>query len=206
MSTKRDYYEILGVNKNATEKEIKTAYRSLAKQYHPDKLKDGTSDQKMKELNEAYEILSNSEKRNIYDKYGRDARNGRAGAGGFDASGFEGFQRGFGGFEDIFENIFGGFGSSSRKSSYNQPQRGDDEKIVKVISFMQSIQGDTLKETMNKYDYCLHCGGIGAESKSDISSRDKCNGNGYTFKKIRSIFGMTQQSVVCGYCSGTGKK
>ncbi|WP_284700082.1 DnaJ domain-containing protein [Mycoplasmopsis cynos] len=73
MSTKRDYYEILGVNKNATEKEIKTAYRSLAKQYHPDKLKDGTSDQKMKELNEAYEILSNSEKRNIYDKYGRDA-------------------------------------------------------------------------------------------------------------------------------------
>ncbi|WP_284697889.1 DnaJ domain-containing protein [Mycoplasmopsis cynos] len=73
MSTKRDYYEILGVNKNATEKEIKTAYRSLAKQYHPDKLKDGTSDQKMKELNEAYEILSNSEKRNIYDKYGHDA-------------------------------------------------------------------------------------------------------------------------------------
>ncbi|WAM08738.1 DnaJ C-terminal domain-containing protein [Mycoplasmopsis cynos] len=206
MSTKRDYYEILGVNKNATEKEIKTAYRSLAKQYHPDKLKDGTSDQKMKELNEAYEILSNSEKRNIYDKYGRDAANGRAGSGGFDASGFEGFQRGFGGFEDIFENIFGGFGSSSRKSSYNQPQRGDDEKIVKVISFMQSIQGDTLKETMNKYDYCLHCGGTGAESKSDISSRDKCNGNGYTFKKIRSIFGTTQQSVVCGYCSGTGKK
>ncbi|UWV86349.1 DnaJ domain-containing protein [Mycoplasmopsis cynos] len=92
MSTKRDYYEILGVNKNATEKEIKTAYRSLAKQYHPDKLKDGTSDQKMKELNEAYEILSNSEKRNIYDKYGRDAANGRAGSGGFDASGFEGFQ------------------------------------------------------------------------------------------------------------------
>lgn len=203
MSKKRDYYEVLGINKNASEQEIKTAYRSLAKKYHPDKLKDGTSDQKMQELNEAYEILSNPEKRSVYDQYGHDAANGKAGAGGF-GQGFEGFG-GFGGFEDIFENIFGGFGGS-RRSNPNRAMRGDDIRIVKKISFMQSINGDTLKETMSKYETCLHCGGTGAESKADIKRCDTCNGSGHVTKRVRSIFGMTQQNVVCETCSGTGQQ
>ncbi|EIE42056.1 molecular chaperone DnaJ [Mycoplasmopsis canis UFG1] len=202
MSNKRDYYDVLGVEKNATEQEIKTAYRSLAKKYHPDKLKDGTSDKKMQELNEAYEILSNPEKRNIYDNYGHDAANGRAGAGGgFNSSDFSGF----GGFEDIFENIFGGFGSS-RKRNANQPMKGPDVKVSKRISFMQSINGDELKETMDKFDTCLHCGGSGAESNHDIETCSTCNGSGYVSKRMRSLFGLTQQQVACDTCGGTGKK
>ncbi|TDV22873.1 molecular chaperone DnaJ [Mycoplasmopsis mustelae] len=202
MSNKRDYYEVLGVSKNASEKEIKTAYRSLAKKYHPDKLKDGTSDKKMQELNEAYEVLSDSKKRSIYDQYGHEATNGQN-PGGF--GGFSGFSNFAGGFGDIFENIFQGFRGGS-KTNENHPRKGADTKFVQEITFMQSLKGDTLKEKLYKYDTCLHCGGSGAESNADIKVCSSCGGSGYRHKVINSIFGRMQQQAVCDSCHGNGKQ
>lgn len=199
MNNKRDYYEVLGLNKNATDQEIKTAYRSLAKKYHPDKLNDGTSDKKMQELNEAYEVLSNSEKRNLYDKYGHEAANGYNGAGAqdFNASSFAGFG-------DIFGDFFSSFtGGTRRNASY--AARGSDIKIIKRISFMDSLMGIELKETFPKYELCLHCNGSGAESQSDITTCQTCKGQGHTVRQARTIFGVMSEQVVCSNCQGNGK-
>ncbi|WLP85415.1 DnaJ C-terminal domain-containing protein [Mycoplasma seminis] len=205
--SKKDYYEVLGVSKTATEKEIKTAYRKLAMQYHPDKLKDGTSDEKMKELNEAYSILSDPEKRKIYDQYGADAANGKgyagAGAGGFGA-GFQG--QGFSAdFQDIFENIFGGFGRKRGGYAGSSKQRGDDYKSILRVSFMDAMQGTTIKQKLDKWELCLHCGGSGAESASDISSCPDCEGKGYTTRVVEGFFGQQMSQQACRRCDATGK-
>ncbi|QGZ97376.1 molecular chaperone DnaJ [Mycoplasma sp. NEAQ87857] len=201
MSKKKDYYEILGVDKNATTKEIKTAYRSLAKKYHPDKLKDGTSDQKMQELNEAYDVLSDDQKRKAYDTYGHDGTNGQQGYGnGF--GGFGGFDAGS--FSDIFENIFGGFGGSRTKSQ-NSPQRGDDLQMILDISFMDAIHGKTVVKKLDKYETCLTCAGSGAKSASDVINCDECNGHGIVQKVSNGFFGQTVQQIICPKCNGSGK-
>ncbi|WP_416755573.1 DnaJ C-terminal domain-containing protein [Mycoplasma sp. VS42A] len=204
----KDYYKVLGVEKTATEKEIKTAYRKLAMQYHPDKLKDGSGDEKMKELNEAYQILSDPEKRKIYDMHGADAANGKgyAGAGGFNGQ----YQSGgfnAGDFQDIFENIFGGFGGGrrSRTSSRTMRQKGDNYNSVLNVSFMDAIHGTTLKQKLDKWELCLHCGGSGAESTSDISTCNDCKGQGYTTKVVNGFFGQQMVQEPCRTCSGTGK-
>ncbi|SJZ45350.1 DnaJ C-terminal domain-containing protein [Mycoplasmopsis verecunda] len=211
--SKKDYYEVLGVAKTATEKEIKTAYRKLAMKYHPDKLKDGTSDEKMKELNEAYGILSDPEKRKIYDNYGADAANGRgfAGAGANyngqyqQRGGFEGF----GGFEDIFENIFGGFsgGSRSRKASNgaSMKSRGRDYKSTLSISFMDAIHGTTIKQELDKWELCLYCNGTGAENPNDVIACNECKGQGYKTEYVNSFFGQQMVQSPCEKCGGTGK-
>ncbi|MBN4084076.1 DnaJ domain-containing protein [Mycoplasma sp. CSL10166] len=199
MMSKKDYYETLGVKKDATQAEIKTAYRSLAKKYHPDKLKDGTSDQKMHEINEAYEILSNDEKRKIYDQYGADAAQGRAGAGGFDESSF-------GGFEDIFENIFGGsFNSRRSQRNSNEPRKGNDKQAYKTITFMEAFNGVQFKEKLDKYELCLQCSGTGAKDKNSYKTCSTCNGTGAETKQFNSFFGRQIQKVVCSTCNGLGK-
>ncbi|WP_322900425.1 DnaJ C-terminal domain-containing protein [Mycoplasmopsis felis] len=200
MSNKRDYYEVLGVSKTATEKEIKTAYRNLAKKYHPDKLKDGTSDAKMQELNEAYEVLSDSNKRSNYDNFGHQ------GANGFGNHGFSG-EGGFGGFGDIFKDFFSGFGgfSSSNSHKKNAPRRGDDLKYYKKISFKQMLYGDTIQEKMYKHESCLNCGGSGAQSSSDIINCSNCHGSGVVYQTVNSMFGRVQQETKCRTCSGKGK-
>lgn len=196
MSNKRDYYEILGIDKNASEKEIKSAYRKLAMKYHPDRLKDGTSDEKMRELNEAYDTLSDPEKKKIYDQYGHDGFNG----GAYQGNPFQGFGSGFS-FDDIFD-FFGG----SRRESYNGPIQGNDLKSYRKISFLDSIHGITLKEKIQKYEICNHCHGNGAESLSDLEKCNECNGSGKLRTKKRTIFGSeTIVETVCYKCNGKGQ-
>lgn len=151
--SKKDYYEVLGVSRDATEKEIKSAYRKLAMQYHPDKLKDGTSDQKMQELNQAYEVLSDKEKRANYDQYGSEE--GPQGFGGFGDFGS------FGGFGDIFSSFFGG---SSRQKT-NTPMRGDDLMARVQISFEDLIKGVEFEKKLQKWEACDSCEGRGAENQ-----------------------------------------
>ncbi|UWD34372.1 molecular chaperone DnaJ [Mesomycoplasma molare] len=192
---KRDYYEVLGVDKNATEKDIKIAYRKLAMKYHPDKNKESDAEEKFKEVNEAYEILSDSQKRQQYDEYGHDAfdPNRTAGFGDF----------GFGGFSDFFGDIFGG---SKRSRSSNYPEDGNDYKMEYTISFIDSILGTEIKRKFEKYSTCSHCQGTGAESFNDISTCSTCNGSGTMTQVIRTPFGSIQNSKTCSTCKGKGKQ
>ncbi|UBX97539.1 DnaJ C-terminal domain-containing protein [Mycoplasmopsis synoviae] len=201
--SKRDYYEVLGVSKSASAAEIKTAYRKLAKQYHPDKLKDGTSDTKMQELNQAYEVLSDENKRRKYDQYGHDAEKYGQGFGGF--SGFEGFSggdfSGFGGFEDIF-NMFTGKGSSRR----NRPMQGDDLEKEIEISFIDSIVGTDLKIEAQKYNLCLFCKGSGNDSSATMNTCSTCDGHGKIQRNKSSLFGSrTFVYEQCHSCNGSGR-
>ncbi|QNM93929.1 DnaJ domain-containing protein [Mycoplasma sp. Pen4] len=204
MSKKRDYYEVLGVPKTATEKEIKTAYRSLAKKYHPDVVKDGSSDEKMREINEAYDILSDAQKRKIYDTHGHDAANNMGG--GYSASdgqGFEGFG-GFGGgfnFHDIFDSIFSGMGGGSSRSGYSTEDFNIVENIE--IKFMDGVNGIDITKKLNKYEACLDCHAKGAKT-GDYIQCSSCKGQGYVLQQARTFFGVSQQQVLCPSCKGSG--
>lgn len=201
---KKDYYEILGINKNASENEIKKAYRSLAKKYHPDINKSSDAEEKFKEVNEAYEVLSDSEKRSIYDQFGHQGLNNQGG--GFDTGSFSGFG-GFGGFGDIdlgdiFSSFFGG-GRSTRNS--NQPMKGQTIQSRIRISFIDSVLGKTIEEKLNKFEVCSHCNGSGANSKNDIVVCDTCHGSGQVNTKKRTPFGIVNSVVHCSSCNGQGK-
>lgn len=199
MAQKRDYYEVLGVQKSATQDEIKKAYRSLAKKYHPDINKDPGAEEKFKEINEAYETLSDEQKRKRYDQFGfDDPMGGMGGAGGF--SGFGG--AGFGGFEDIFSSFFGG---GSRRQS-NGPRQGEDIEKQMTISFEDAVYGCKKKVRLSVDEECTACGGTGAYSKSDIHTCPDCHGTGYILRRQQTIFGMTQTQSVCPRCHGTGKE
>ncbi|WP_033161354.1 molecular chaperone DnaJ [[Mycoplasma] collis] len=200
MSNKRDYYEILEVNKNASEKEIKMAYRKLAMKYHPDKNKEANAEEKFKEINEAYQVLSDSEKKSMYDQYGHSAFEQNNGFGG-GSSGFEGF----GGFGDIFEDFFSGFGSSSRRNKRNYPQAGDDYKAQHTISFIDSVLGTSFEQKFNKYSQCDHCYGSGAENSSFIKTCTTCNGNGVVMQIMKTPFGAIKNQKTCHTCNGNGK-
>ncbi|WP_036452998.1 molecular chaperone DnaJ [Mycoplasma buteonis] len=198
----KDLYKILGVDKNATQQEIKTAYRKLAKKYHPDILKDGTSDQKMKDLNEAYSVLSDETKRKQYDQFGYDGMNN---AGGFNAGGYD-FSGGFGNFGDFFENIFsGGFGGFSSSKNSNAPKKGQDWQVTETISFTEAIQGVSFEKEFDKFETCLQCGGSGAETKSDIHTCQKCSGQGYEQRVQNGFFGQRVVMGECSQCHGEGK-
>ncbi|MBW0596951.1 molecular chaperone DnaJ [Mycoplasma anatis] len=202
MSNKRDYYEILGINKKANEKEIKSAYRKLAMKYHPDKNKEPGADEKMKEINEAYEVLSDPQKRANYDNYGHDGVNGQAGFGGF--GGFNG--RGFGAdFGDIFENIFSGMGFGGSRKNRNRAAKGEDYQINKKITFMEAIHGTEFTEKLDKFELCLHCNGSGAQSSSDIETCSTCSGTGSRKVKMRTIIGEIINNEPCNVCKSTGK-
>ncbi len=200
---KKDYYETLGVSKNATDDEIKKAYRTLAKKYHPDINHDPDAPEKFKEVQEAYDCLSDSTKRSNYDKYGT-ADPGQGGFSGFGGgfSGFDGFSsEGFTDLGDIFANFFGGGRSSAKQG----PMKGQDIQKRMSVSLKDAIFGKQTKITIPVFETCPKCGGTGAQSKSDIVNCPKCSGRGSILRETQTLFGRTQTRSTCPDCSGTGK-
>ncbi|MBQ7294496.1 MAG: molecular chaperone DnaJ [Clostridia bacterium] len=201
MADKRDYYDVLGVDKSADEASIKKAYRSLAKKYHPDMNPgDAEAEKKFKEVNEAYAILSDPQKKQQYDQFGHAAfEQGGPGAGG----GFGGFDfGGFGGFGDIFGDIFGGGNSSARR---NAPMRGDDVGASVTITFEEAAFGVKKEITYNRIQRCSDCGGSGAEKGTKPETCSACGGSGQR-RVVQRMMGMQFQSTTtCDACRGTGK-
>ncbi|WP_381415236.1 molecular chaperone DnaJ [Spiroplasma endosymbiont of Anurida maritima] len=208
MSNKRDYYEVLGISKSATQAEIKAAFRTLAKKYHPDISKEENAEDKFKEINEAYEVLSNEEKRSAYDKFGHAGMNGQGGFGGFEGfSGFGGFEDIFsGGFGDIFDNFFGGSRrGGGQKSTNGYPTKGADIGAVIDITLKEMMFGVDKSIEIKIDSVCDTCDGIGAKSASDVETCSECKGQGFVIEQKRSLFGIVQQQVKCHHCKGRGK-
>lgn len=196
---KRDYYEVLGVAKGASDQEIKKAYRQLAKKYHPDVNKDAGADAKFKEVQEAYEVLSDSSKRGQYDQFGHAA---------FDQNGgFGGGSGGFDDFGDIFSSFFGGgFSGGGRKANPNAPRKGQDRFMEMNIDFLDAVFGVEKTVTLNVDEECTVCHGSGAHSKDDISTCGRCSGSGKVMSQQRTPFGVFQSESTCPDCNGSGKK
>ncbi len=215
MPQKRDYYEVLGISKSASAAEIKRAFRNLAMQFHPDRNKKEGAEEKFKEVNEAYEILSDQEKKSIYDKYGHAGLEGQ----GINFDGFNPF--------DIFNQFFGGNNSNTQSSSFggfedifgsffsNGPQQSNfdnrahkeslDIHIPISISFIEALNGTEKKVSFDRRVVCDNCEGSGAESKDDIIQCSGCQGHGVVITQKRTILGMMQSQSICPNCSGTGK-
>ncbi len=203
MADKRDYYEVLGVAKTATDAEIKKAYRVLAKKYHPDMNPgDKEAEVKFKEASEAYAVLSDPEKRKQYDQFGHAAfeQGGGAGAGGF--GGFDFSDIFGGGMGDIFSDLFGGGRS---RSSYNGPMQGANVKITMRVSFMEAVFGVDKKIQMGIKDECPHCHGTGAKPGTSPETCSKCGGKGQVVYTQQSLFGAVRNVQTCPDCHGTGK-
>ncbi len=207
MGNKRDYYEVLGIERNASEEEIKKAYRKLAKKYHPDINPDNKeSEVKFKEVNEAYEVLSDPDKKSKYDVFGHAAFE----QGGTDR-GFGGFDDfGFGGIGDIFESFFGSsFGSSgfNRRTSKAKagPQRGKDLQYHLVITFEEAAFGTKKEILINRMEVCTACNGTGANSESGIETCKHCNGTGQVRVRQNTPFGHFVNIKTCDVCKGEGK-
>ena len=203
MADKRDYYEVLGVSKGASEDELKKAYRKLAKQYHPDLHPgDAEAEAKFKEANEAYEILSDPEKRSRYDQFGHAGVDPNFGAGG---GGFGGFDMGDLDLGDIFGSFFGGgFGGSSSQRR-NAPQRGEDIGVRVTVTFEEAAFGVKKDVTYNRIQKCDDCGGSGAQKGTTAETCSACGGSGQR-RVTQRIGGMAFQSTTaCDACRGTGK-
>ncbi len=199
MAEKRDYYEVLGVSRNATDEEIKKAYRKLAKQYHPDANPgDKTAEAKFKEASEAYAVLSDPEKRRQYDQFGHAAfENGGGGAGGFDFSGFD--------MGDIFGDLFGDlFGSRSRRANTG-PVPGANIRTSVRITFEEAVFGTEKELELNLKDECESCHGTGAKRGTSPETCPKCGGRGRVIYTQQSLFGMIRSEQACPDCRGTGK-
>jgi len=197
--SKRDYYEVLGVDKNATPDEIKKAYRKLARQYHPDVNKEPDAEEKFKEVKEAYEVLSDENKRAQYDRYGHaDPNQGFGGFGGFGGGG--GFED-FGGFGDIFDMFFGG---GSRRNP-NAPQRGADLQYTMTIEFRDAVFGKESDIEIPRTENCDHCNGSGARPGTHPETCPTCRGTGQQEVVQNTAFGRIVNRRVCPTCSGAGK-
>ena len=203
MADKRDYYEVLGVNKSATADEIKKAYRKITKENHPDLHPgDKACEERFKEANEAYEVLSDAEKRKKYDQFGHAAFDPNAGFGGGGA-GFGGFG-GFGDLGDIFGDIFG-FGGGSARSNPNAPRRGESLNATVNISFEEAAFGCRKEVTVGRVEQCPDCKGTGCAPGTTPEICPDCNGTGSVRTNQRTPFGMVQSSSPCSKCRGTGK-
>ena len=202
MAEKRDYYEVLGVEKSATADEIKKAYRKVTKENHPDLHPgDKACEERFKEANEAYEVLSDEEKRKKYDQYGHAAFDPNAGfGGGFGGFGFDGFDIG-----DIFGNIFGGGFSGSTRSNPNAPRRGENIRASVNISFEEAAFGCEKEVTIGRIEQCPDCKGNGCAAATTPEVCPDCNGTGSVRTTQRTPFGMVQSSAACSKCRGTGK-
>lgn len=216
MADKRDYYEVLGVSKNADDAELKKAYRALAKKYHPDMNPgDKDAEAKFKEATEAYGILSDPEKRKLYDQYGHaafDPASGGAGAGsgfdGFDFSNFSGFGGSSGGMGDIFGDIFGdlfGGGGTRTSSRSNGPQKGASLRARVHITFMEAINGCRKDLDITLKEECKKCGGSGVKPGSSEETCSKCNGSGQVTYTQKTMLGIMRNVSVCPDCGGRGK-
>lgn len=193
MATKRDYYEVLGVPRNATDEEIKKAFRQLAFKYHPDRNHDDGAEDKFKEINEAYEVLSDVNKRTAYDRFGH------GGAEGVFARGFEGFD--FAGLGDIFDAFFGGMTYASRRA----PQRGADLHHHITLSLEEAAFGGEKEINIKRAEACSLCRGSGAKPGSQVSQCPTCHGAGQVRRVQRSLFGRFINTAICPQCQGEGK-
>ena len=216
MASKRDYYEVLGVNKNATEDELKKAYRKLAKKYHPDANPDNKAEAeaKFKEVNEAYETLSDPQKRRMYDQFGPDGPQGFNGAGGpfgggngyysYTSSGFDGFGD-FGDLGDIFSSFFGGGfgGKTNRKQS--GPRKGADLNLHLDITFEESFLGVEKEIVITRNETCSTCHGTGAKPGTNPMKCPNCKGTGQIKQVQNTILGQVQTTRTCPECHGTGE-
>ncbi len=203
---KRDYYEILEVNKNATPEEIKKAYRKKALQFHPDKNPDNKeAEEKFKEAAEAYEVLSNAEKKQRYDQFGHAGVGGAAG-GGF-GGGFTDVEDIFSAFGDIFGGHFGGFGgfSGGRSRGGRRVSRGSDLRVKVKLNLKEVIEGAEKKIKVKKYVACDHCNGTGAKNSSAYSTCGTCRGSGQVTRIANTLLGQMQTSSTCPTCQGDGK-
>ncbi|HHE37050.1 MAG TPA: molecular chaperone DnaJ [Candidatus Cloacimonetes bacterium] len=207
---KRDYYEVLGVQKNASDSEIKKAYRKLAMKFHPDKNKDNKeAEEKFKEASEAYEVLSDKDKRSRYDQFGHAGLEGAFGSGGFSwsdfthASDFEDIFSGFGGLGSIFESFFGGSGFGGRRSS-RRSNRGEDLQISLSLTLEEIAKGIDKKIKINVKENCDKCNGTGS-ADGKVQSCSQCHGSGQVMQTTRSLFGQMQTVVTCPSCHGEGK-
>ncbi|PWK08393.1 molecular chaperone DnaJ [Tumebacillus permanentifrigoris] len=200
--SKRDYYEVLGVGKDATPEEVKKAYRKLARQYHPDVNKDDPSaGDKFKEVSEAYETLSDSNKRASYDRFGHQDPNQFGGGGG----GFGGGGQGFGDFGDIFDMFFGGGGGGGR-GQRNGPQRGQDLQYQMQVEFKEAAFGVEKTIEIPRWEECDTCDGSGAKPGTNVSSCSTCNGSGQQEQVVNTPLGRMVNRTTCRTCAGTGKK
>ncbi len=203
MADKRDYYEVLGLSKGASDDEIKRSFRKLAMKYHPDRNPDNKeAEEKFKEINEAYSVLSDPDKKSKYDRFGHAGVDPNAGFGG---GGFEGFS-GFGGFEDIF-NMFGGGGFGGRGFSRrdpNAPMRGGDIQKSVTIDFEEAAFGTKKEIEVTKDIKCETCNGTGAKEGISKKTCQRCNGSGEVITTSRTPFGTFQSSAVCPECNGKG--
>ena len=210
MADKRDYYEVLGLQKGASDDEIKKAYRKLAKQYHPDLNPDNPeAEAKFKEINEANDVLSDPEKRAKYDQFGHAGVDPSYAGGGYGGAGFGG---GFGGFStgdgidlgDIFDSIFGG-GGGTQRSNPNAPRRGSDIAVRLDISFMEACKGLSHEIEINRAEVCDSCHGSGAKAGTTPKTCPECKGSGQVRYQQRSILGMMTSTRPCPKCGGAGK-
>lgn len=201
---KKDYYEVLGVNKDASESEIKSAFRKLAKKYHPDVCKEEDAEAKFKEVQEAYSVLSDENKRRTYDQYGHaafDGTGGNPGAGGF--GGFGGFDASGFDFGDIFGDIFGsGFGFSGGRTNAKRETRGADKLMRIRLSFMEAVMGCEKSLKLDVTEECPECDGDGG---FDEVRCEMCKGSGTVTQEQHTIFGSFVSKTTCSKCSGTGK-
>lgn len=208
MADKRDYYEVLGVDKSASADEIKKAYRKKAKQYHPDlNPGDKEAEAKFKEANEAYEVLSDDQKKARYDQFGHagvDPNYGAGGAGGFGGGFGDDFDLG-----DIFSSFFGGgasgFGGGGRRSNPNGPRRGEDLQSSVTISFEEAAKGCKRKINVNRIEVCQECNGSGAAPGTSPTTCPECHGTGQVTAQQRTPFGVIQTQRACSRCSGNGR-
>lgn len=209
-ATKRDFYETLGVSKSASKDEIKSAYRKLAKKYHPDVNKEAGAAEKFVEIQEAYDVLFDDSKRAQYDQFGmaaftKGASTGGAGNpfqnGGFSSAGFGDVDLG-----DIFSSFFGGGMGQRSARTRSGPIKGNDTIYKIRIDFMDSIKGTQIPIPVTYDEPCSHCHGTGAESPSDIRECPTCHGRGYVNQRSQTLFGVMETQVACPTCGGSGKK
>jgi molecular chaperone DnaJ len=200
---KRDYYEVLGVSKEATKEEIKKAYRKQALKFHPDKNPgDKKSEENFKEAAEAYEVLSNDEKKNRYDRYGHAGMGNNGG--GFSGQGMT-MDDIFSSFGDIFGDAFGGFGGFSGGRRAHRVNKGSNLRVKVKLTLQEIAAGAEKKIKVNKYDTCDTCGGTGAANASSISNCATCHGTGQVTRLTNTMLGQMQTTSVCPACGGEGK-
>jgi len=203
----RDLYAVLGVPRDASKEDIKRAYRKLSKELHPDRNKGNKeTEQRFKEVNEAYEVLSDEKKKTMYDQYGRTSGpNGATGGGGgnpfggFDFSGFQGGD--MGGLGDLFETFFSGRGSGGRRRS----ERGQDMEVEMILEFADVVAGKDHTFSLRRPRVCSACGGTGAEKGEKLITCKECGGTGQVTRNTQSFFGTVRQAFVCPTCEGSGK-
>ena len=193
MSQTKDYYETLGLPRGATDEQVKKAFRKLAMDYHPDRNQDPTATEKFKEINEAYEVLSDSQKRAYYDRYGRSPGNGG------ENMGFDTFE--FGGLGDVFEAFFGGATSTSQRRT---PHKGQDIAVKVNMTFEEAFSGLSREVEIGRVELCAICKGVGCKPGTNPDKCPDCNGTGQIRRSQQSIFGRFVQTSTCTMCQGQG--